>query len=337
MTLARGAARLPLSTPFLALTGIALTAPMVTVFLLQRAGSTAIPPWLAITANNLFGPVGMVLLGSAIGRILKHANTLLVAAAFGLFFDIVVVTLGPVAMLLKGGQAPLIAAVSVGAGAPRPMGPMSKTIQLLSSVTIGPADVLFIAIFLGAVWFLESKPVGEITGGAQPGSERRTFWWIFGLLALALTIVELTALPVPALAPMGIAVLIANWRNRAFTKREKRDLAIAAPFALACAALIVWLATRIPTPQPGWGMNVQSVTNKGQRLVIVDSVVPDSPAEKAGIKRGELLLGVDRQPAAGLSEDDLTAKLTDTTSQTLRLLVVGPKQKARRVILERSK
>jgi hypothetical protein len=336
MTLARGAARLKLSTPFLLLAGIALTAPMGTVLLLQRAGSGGIPPWLAMTANNLFGPVGMVLIGSAIGRLLKHSNTLLVAAGFGLFFDIVVVTLGPVAQLLKGGQAPLIAAVSVGAGAQRPMGSSGRSISLLSGVSIGPADVLFIAIFLGAVWLLESKPVGETGGGAQPGSEKRTFWWIYGLLALALILVEVTALPVPALAPMGVAVLIANWCNRAFTPREKRDLAIAAPFALACAALIVFLATRlVPPATPTWGMSVTPVTKNGRRLVLIEAVVQGSPAAKAGIKPGELLIAIDRQPTGQMTDDELSQKLTDTALNNLRLMVLSPRSRPRRVLLER--
>jgi hypothetical protein len=338
MTLARGAAFLKLSTPFLLLAGVALTAPMGTVFLLQRAGSGGIPPWLAMTANNLFGPIGMVLIGSAIGRLLKHSNTLLVAAGFGLFFDIVVVTLGPVAQLLKGGQAPLIAAVSVGAGAPHPVGVAGRSIPLLSGVTIGPADVLFIAIFLGSVWLLESKPVGTERGGAQPGSEKRTFWWIFGLLALALVLVEVTALPVPALAPMGVAVLIANWRNRAFTPREKRDLAIAAPFALACAALIVFLATRlVPPATPAWGLSVAPVTKNGRHLVLIDGVVNDSPAAKAGIKPGELVLGIERQSTSRMTDDELVQKLTDTATTNLELMIASPRERPRRVTLERPK
>ncbi len=338
MTLARGAAALRLSTPFLLLAGVALTAPMGTVLLLQRAGNGGIPPWLAMTANNLFGPVGMVLIGSAIGRLLKHSNTLLVAAGFGLFFDIVVVTLGPVAQLLKGGQAPLIAAVSVGAGAQRPVGAGGFTIPLLSGVSIGPADVLFIAIFLGSVWLLEGKPAGETGGGAQPGSEKRTFWWIFGLLALALVLVEVTALPVPALAPMGVAVLIANWRNRAFTSRERRDLAIAAPFALACAGLIVFLATRLVSPAtPTWGLSVAPVTKNGRRLVLIEGVVKGSPAEKAGIKPGEVVLGIERQFTSKMTDEELTQQLADTSKSRLRLMVASPRERPRRVLLERKK
>lgn len=324
-----------LSTPFLALVGAALAAPMLTVFVLQRMGVLA-PLWLAVTANNLFGPVGMVLLGASIGRILKHANTLLVAAAFGLFFDIVVVTMGPVAQLLKGGQAPLIAAVSVGAGAPRPSGPIGKAIPLLSGVTIGPADVLFIAVFLAAVSLLEGKPRGESSGGAQPGSLARTFWWIFGLLSLALAVVEVSALPVPALAPMGIAVLVANWRNRAFTKREKRDLAIATPFALACAALIVSLATRIPAGTTNWGLSVQAVVQNGRRLVLVSAVQAGSPAAKAGIKPGELLLGIERRPVSPMSAVELEERLTDPNLSHLRLLIAAPRERPRRITLERS-
>jgi hypothetical protein len=51
--------------------------------------------------------------------------------------------------------------------------------------------------------------------------------------------VELRGLPIPALAPMGVAVLLANARHGAFTRKEKRDLAIGATFAVFLAALLV--------------------------------------------------------------------------------------------------
>jgi len=62
---------------------------------------------------------------------------------------------------------------------------------------------------------------------------------MFGLLALALVFVELRGLPIPALAPMGVAVLLANLRHAAFTRQEKRDLAIGATFAVFLAGLLV--------------------------------------------------------------------------------------------------
>ena len=297
LTLARGAATLARSTGFLILVGILCAAPMATMFALDRF-EVKPPDWLALTSNNLFGPLGMVLIGAALGRILKHSNTLLVAAGFGLFFDFVVVTLGPVAHLLKSGNGGIIAAVSVGAGTPRTYFTSTKSIPLLSSVTIGPADVLFLAFFLSAVVILQSKPMGEEQGGAHPGSERRTFWWMFGLLCLALALVEFTALPVPALAPMGIAVLVANARNAAFTQREKRDLGIGAIFAVFCAALIVFGATRL-AGKPGYGL---SASARHQRRAATGRACGPMAstartAQKAGLKKGDLIHPAARRQA----------------------------------------
>ncbi len=73
---------------------------------------------------------------------------------------------------------------------------------------------------------------------------------MFGLLGLALLVVQVTSLPIPALAPMGIAVLIANASHAAFTKQEKRDLKIGAAFAVFCATLMVIGARTFLAPPP---------------------------------------------------------------------------------------
>jgi hypothetical protein len=331
LTLARGAATLERSAGFLVIVGLLCAAPMATVFALGQFKVNP-PLWLALTANNLFGPLGMVLIGAALGRILKHSNTLLVAAGFGLFFDFVVVTLGPVAQLLNGGNASIIAAVSVGAGAPRTDLPSARSIPLLSSVTIGPADVLFLAFFLSAVFILQKKESGELQGGAHPGSERRTYWWMFCLLSLALVLVEFTALPVPALAPMGIAVLIANARNAAFTKREKRDLGIGAIFAVFCAALIVWSASRL-AGKPGYGLSLQLATNGARRFVMVTDVADGSTAQNAGIKKNDLILQIDGKRASQLPDDEIKKKLGETSEKGVTLLAFTRGQRPRLVAL----
>ena len=336
LTLAGGAATLKWSAGFLVVVGIACAAPMATVFALQQF--RVVPPlWLALTANNLFGPLGMVLLGAALGRILRHSNTLLVAAGFGLFFDFVVVTLGPVAQLLNGGGGGIIAAVSVGAGAPRSDTPSAHSIPLLSSVTIGPADVLFLALFLSAVAILEKKDPGDVSGGAEAGSEIRTFWWMYGLLCLALILVEFTALPVPALAPMGIAVLVANARNAAFTKREKRDLGIGAVFAVFCAAVIVFATTFLAKSPKGYGLSVQIATNGTRRFVLVTEVADGSAAQKAGLKKNDLILQIDGKRASELPDDEIAKKLGESTPKGVALLAITRGERARPLTLEGKK
>lgn len=335
LTLARGAATLERSAGFLVAVGLSCAAPMATVFALGQ--SKVNPPlWLALTANNLFGPLGMVLIGAALGRILKHSNTLLVAAGFGLFFDFVVVTLGPVAQLLNGGNASVIAAVSVGAGAPRTDLPSAHSIPLLSSVTIGPADVLFLAFFLSAVFILQKKEPGELHGGARADSERKTFWWMFGLLSLALILVEFTALPVPALAPMGIAVLIANARNAAFTKREKRDLGIGALFALFCAALIVWSASRL-AGKPGYGLSLALTREGNRRFVLVTDVADGSAAQKAGIRKNDMILQIDGKRASQFPDEEIKKKLGESSEKGVTLLALTRGERPRTATLAGAK
>jgi len=84
-------------------------------------GRLQVPPplWLAATANGLFLPAAAALAGAAIGRVIRHPNTLLAGAGFAVFFDIVVVTMGTVAVLLQ--KSPhVIASASVGGGMLRP-------------------------------------------------------------------------------------------------------------------------------------------------------------------------------------------------------------------------
>ena len=223
---ARSAARLPHSTPFLLVAGLLFAAPLAFVIGLARLGGHA--PWpLALAANNLFLPIAAALAGAGIGRVIRHPNTLIAAAGFGVFFDIVQVTAGTVAVMLQN-NSKFVAAVSVGGGvAAAPSAPgVPPPPPPLSGVTIGPADVLFVAVFLSGIGLLRL-------------SERATLGWMFALLLAALAYVEITGAPVPALAPMGLAVILANARHARFTRQEKFALVYGTGFALVLAVLLV--------------------------------------------------------------------------------------------------
>jgi hypothetical protein len=273
---ARSAARLPISTPVLLISGVLLAIPMGAVLLMQQF--RLFPDFfLSQTANNLFLPVAAALVGAAVGRIIKHPNTLLAAAGFSLFFDIVVVTMGTVAQLMRTGNSAIIAAVSVGAGAAPVQGSPMSHMHLpepISGVTIGPADVLFLALFQSAVHQMNL-------------SRRATFGWMFALLFTALVVVELFGLPIPALAPMGIAVLIANMRHGAFTKQEKRDLVIGAVFALFCATLMIGGARFFIKPSQAVepDFKIQLLGPVGP--VIIGEVKKNSAADLAGLRAGD--------------------------------------------------
>ncbi len=321
LTLARGAAQLRQSSPFLLMIGVACALPMGGV-LAASAWHVSSPLWLSLSANNIFLPIGAVFVGAAVGRIIKHPNTLLAAAGFAIFFDLVVVGMGTVAQVLKS-NSNIIAAVSVGAGGNVPAIPGGRSITLLSSVTIGPADVLFLAVFLASVaqlprlradWFL---------------SLSRTSWWMYALLLLALVLVETTGLPVPALVPMGLAVLLANFRHAAFTRQEKRDLWIGAAFALLCSVGIIAYgrffaakaAQSLPQQQgPKWGWQTGVLKATGERVVV--GIIPEMPIAKAGVKPGDVIESLNGIKTRTLMRDeDWLQKLRESESTGLAVVV----------------
>lgn len=230
MQAARAATLLPQSGRILLVAGLVLAAPYV-LLLYLRMQRVFPPMWLLLTANNLFLPAAAALGGAALGRRFGHPNTLLAAAGFAAFFDVVMVTMGTVAVALQ--HAPqVVSAVSVGG----PIGiPGGRALPLLSTVTIGPADVLFIAIFLAGVARLELE-------------RRATFIALYVLLLAALAVAQLTPLPVPALAPMGLAVVLANARHARFTRDEKMALLYGGAFALVLAAVMVAGARSLLAP-----------------------------------------------------------------------------------------
>jgi len=314
---ARSAARLPQTTPFLLTMGILLAVPMGIVLLLQHY--RVFPPfWLSLTANNLFLPAAAALAGAGIGRVIKHPNTLLAGAGFAIFFDIVVVTMGTVAQLMKANSG-LIAAVSVGAGASAVGGGPSMPSRLpdpISGVTIGPADVLFLAFFQSAVYQLRLSP-------------RATFAWMFTLLFTALVIVELFGLPVPALAPMGIAVLIANARHSAFTPTERRDLLIGGVFAVFCASLIIFGSHRLikstPSLSPFAALGITEINPLGPNTsLFVGKVENGSSAYKAGVRQGDEVILIGDIPTKRVRPSDaaeLEEKLEKAPEDGLKLRI----------------
>lgn len=309
LVMARSVAQLRISTAFLLVTGVLMASPMLTV-LWASDTRKVINPLLELSANNLFGTLGAIFVGAAIGRIIKHPNTLLAAAGFAAFFDMVVVSVGPVRALLET-RSPLISAVSVGAGsAASPGGWGGRTVQLISSVTIGPADVLFIAVFLSSIACLARHPTFQLK------SERSSFWWMYGFLLMALIAVQLGVRAVPALAPMAAAVLVANVRYAAFTKQEKRDLGIGGAFAAICAGLMIWQGQRImaqPVKVPdgpiyGFIITRDRITNE----LVVNGILPDSPAFKAGVKPGDVIERIDQIQTGKMSNAEFKPYLASS-------------------------
>ena len=258
----------------------------------------SLPEFAQMVLTIFAASAGLSLLGACVGRVFKHPNTLLAGAGFACFFDIVVVTMGTVAQVMKQNSGSLIATASIGAGsqgAPPPFPGMVShgpaIVPPLCSVTIGPADVLFLALFLGAVIELRL-------------GKRATFAWMFGLLWAALILVQTTGLPIPALAPMGIAVLIANVRYAAFAREEKFALLYGGVFALICAGFIIWGSQKLIKPDPPkFGFVYGSIARDGGGPSVVQGVVRGSAADKGGLRPGDILLTVNGKPVPGLSRE----------------------------------
>ena len=87
---------------------------------------------------------------------------------------------------------------------------------------IGPGDALFMAFFFAVALRLDLN-------------KRGTFWWTYGLLTATMLIVLFTEYNVAALIPMGLAVLIANFRYF----KLKREEVFATVYAAALVLVLV--------------------------------------------------------------------------------------------------
>ena len=325
MVAARAAAELPYRTTTLFAIGFLLLLPLATVFLLKKL-EIPLTSFLALTASNLFSLAAAVLIGAGVGRIVKHPNTLLAAAAIALFFDIVVVTMGTVAVLQASGSSGtnLISSVSLNNNLATHVGPNVKTVPILSGVTIGPADVLFLGFFFASLYLLGHTPPKDKDAPAFPemhDAVSETFPWVYVFLLIALAIVEFFYLPIPALAPMGLAVIVSNAKYQRFTATEKRDSIIGAIFALFCAVLMVFGARKLlpskPQNKPDYGIaRVSRVKNDG-RLVIL-ALDQTGPAQKAGLLGGDVIDSVNGKSLKNLP-DAMVTPLFDAPNITLEI------------------
>jgi hypothetical protein len=180
---------------------------------LRHAG-TAVNMMILLSRTALLGlflTTALTALGTLLARIIREPNVLLPVAVVAMPIDYVgaMTNIGFTNTVVK--NAPnVVQAVSV---------PVPHMGGLHPLALIGPGDALFMAFFFTVVMRLDMNMRG-------------TFWWMTCLLALAMFIVLLTPFPIAALVPMGISVLIANWRYF----RLKRDEV----FAMIYAALIIF-------------------------------------------------------------------------------------------------
>jgi hypothetical protein len=171
---------------------------------------------------ELFRIIATLGLGVLLASALKEPNILLPAAVFAAFADYFMVNFGTVhhQMKTEAGQK-FIHAVSA----------KVPTLPGLPVLTVGPADFVFMAFFFACVY--------------RFGLDlKRTFLLMAILLTAALLFVVLFQAPIPALAPMALAFVGANFRCFRLSRSEKQAMGAAAAIVLAAAVAFVALGGR---------------------------------------------------------------------------------------------
>jgi hypothetical protein len=145
--------------------------------------------------------------GYGISFIIREPGILLPVGLCAAIVDFWGVNWGPVNHVLT--KAPkVVNAVSVAVPTPVPG---------LPSTTIGPGDFVFLALFFGVLYKFRMNVKG-------------TFWLGYALLVLSMFAVLIFGLPIPALVPMGIAVILANIKKFKLSREEMLSTAIVAVF-----------------------------------------------------------------------------------------------------------
>ncbi len=69
--------------------------------------------------------------------------------------------------------------------------------------------------------------------------------------------------------------------------------------------------------------------------MLIVSVIPNSPAERAGLKKGDKILEVDGQLTASMNSDKAADLLQGAEGTTATLVVQNEQQAARRLLVRR--
>lgn len=126
-------------------------------------------------------------LGVFISFIIREPNLMLPIAVFAGLVDLWTVTVGPLALMIENTPAVVEAAAVQ----------MPTPVPGIPGVMIGMGDFVFLAIFFSVIYRFGMNA-------------RRTFWLGYVLLTLSMFVVMALGVPIPALLPMGAAVLVAN-------------------------------------------------------------------------------------------------------------------------------
>jgi len=138
-----------------------------------------------------------VSLGYTVSFIIGEANILLPVAVFAACTDYWNVTFGPLRHILE--KKPIIVE-ALAVQMPNPVPGMPGTM-------IGMGDFVFFALFFGVLYRFAMNVKGA-------------FWLVYGLLTVSMLVVMKFGSALPALVPLGLAVVAANVRNFKLKREE---------------------------------------------------------------------------------------------------------------------
>lgn len=190
---------------------------------------------VASAVVNAIGQVGLatwcVGLGALLTSLLREKNILVPVAIFLAVWDafLVLTPVGPTSQFLKNAPQVLnTIGMSIPIAASEP-----TTGRAAVGAYVGPADLVFLGTFFVALFRFEMRT-------------KETLRWMIPALVAYLVVVLVFGLPLPALVPIGLVVMLVNWREFKLSKDEKLSTLVVAAIGIG---LVAWGATR-PRPTP---------------------------------------------------------------------------------------
>ncbi len=196
-------------------------------------------------------------IGALLSLVIKDKNLLIPIAIFLVGFDMFLVFNpdSPTRRMLD--RAPAVTQ-NVLATVPQPKVEGTDKAGVLDLARVGPADLLFAATFFAVLWKFNMRT-------------KRTLAWLIPVLVLYLLVViryagvsigPLSLAMLPALVPIGLTVLIVNWREFKMDKQELAGVAFVAAVSIALGWYGVYKAQQaalrpptLPTgPSPSEGV-----------------------------------------------------------------------------------
>lgn len=170
-----------------------------------------------------------VALGSVLARMIRELKILLPIAVVLALVDLYVVFGGGLVTQANHGNAQAAKAMSALTVNLTPKLP--RGIPAPPPLAVGFADYLFIALFFAC--FARYRVASN-----------HTFAILSGVLVLYMVIVIVTGLDLPALVPISIVVIGANWRSFQYDREERQALLIAGALTAAVMGALLWYSHR---------------------------------------------------------------------------------------------